>query len=234
MGVIKSASVPASASPFSMADIETAARRILMRAQQDADRLLAATQVEAAKLKADAKTEGMAQGQREGLALGTEQGRKAGAEQALAETKAQFQQVISALTKACSDLDAGRVELESSALHEVVKLAIAIAGRITKRQGLLDPQMLIANLESAAKLVVQQSDLRIGIHPSQRKTLEEALPLLAMQWPALRHVEIAEDPALSPGGCRLFTRQGLVDADLNVQLDRIVNDLLPVPAEGGP
>jgi flagellar assembly protein FliH len=231
MGLIKSSNVPTSASPFSMADIERAAKGMLLRARQQADALLAAAQVEGEKLRADAKVAGLAEGRREGMVQGIEQGRKAGEQQALNEHKAQLQQAIAALNLAATTLNTGRADLESAALQEVVKLAIAIARRVTKRQGLLEPDVLIANLEEAMKLVVQQTGLRIVIHPAQRKTLDEAMPKLAMKWASLAHVEITEDATVAPGGCRIITCQGQIDADLGVQLDRVVADLLPAPQE---
>ena len=90
---------------------------------------------------------------------------------------------------------------------------------------------MIANLEEAMKLVVRQTDLRIELNPSNRKTFDAALPQLAMKWPGMKHVEVIEDAALSPGGCRVNTCTGQIDADLGVQLDRVVADLLPAPQE---
>ena len=70
-------------------------------------------------------------------------------------------------------------------------------------------------------------DVRIAIHPKQRETFLAALPQLKLQWPALEHVELIEDLTVSPGGCRILTRGGEVDADLDRQIDRIAADLLP-------
>ncbi len=47
-----------------------------------------------------------------------------------------------------------------------------------------------------------------------------------MAWP-VGHVELVDDATLSPGGARIFTLGGMVDADLDVQIDRIVADLVP-------
>jgi flagellar biosynthesis/type III secretory pathway protein FliH len=82
------------------------------------------------------------------------------------------------------------------------------------------------------KLVVQQIDLRIVVNPEQRAALDAALPKLGLKWPSLKHVEVMEDAALAPGGCRISTRQGSIDSDLDVQLDRVVADLLPRPGVG--
>jgi len=37
---------------------------------------------------------------------------------------------------------------------------------------------------------------------------------------------------LELGGCRIYSRQGQVDADLDVQLERVVSDLLPMNQAG--
>ncbi len=214
-----------------MADIEDGARRILLRARQQADQLLAAAQTEGEKIKEQAKTEGHAQGLREGTQRGLEQGKQAGEKQALNEFKPQLQQSMNALNEGAKILSEKRGELESSGLAEVIKLAIAIARRVTKRQGIFDEQVLTANLEEAMKLVVQHADLRIAIHPKQRQTLDSALPQLGLKWASLKHVEIEEDASISPGGCRITTCQGSISADLDVQLDRVVADLLPISQE---
>lgn len=227
MGVIKSANAPPSVSPFSMKDIENQAQAIISRARQQADQLLAAAQVESVKIKAAAKAAGMAEAEKEGRARGIEQGKLLGKQEALAENRAQLQYGASALTSAASELEAARAELEAAALQEVVRLSIAIGGRIAKRHGIIDPAVLQANLTESLKLVADASNIRIAIHPSQRKTLDAALPQINCAFPSMRHVHIVEDDSISPGGCRVFTRNGQIDADLNIQLERIVDDLLP-------
>ena len=232
MGLIKSPNSPPAATPFSLADIERSAKMILLRAQHRAEQLLAAAQAEAEQLKEQARVQGFAQGVREGTAQGTEQGRLAGQQLALNEHRERLQHALAAVTKAATALETSRGDLEATALAEVVKLSIAIARRVTKRQGLIDPEVLTANLTEAMKLVVHSTDIRIAIHPSQRTTLDAALPQLRIQWPSLAHVRLIEDPALEPGGCRVFTEHGQIDADLAGQLDRIAAELLPIPEPG--
>jgi flagellar assembly protein FliH len=165
------------------------------------------------------------------MAKGHQEGLAAGARQALAEHKAQLTQVVTALTAAAGELDASRRNLESDALREVVALACAIARRVTKRQGLIDPDVLADNLREAMKLVAHAVDVRIATHPAQKAVLESSLPQLKLTWPQLAHVQLIEDATLAPGGCRVFTVRGSIDADLDGQLDRVVDDLLPAPTE---
>ena len=223
MALIKANHAPLSLQPFSMADVEAAAKRVLLRARQQAEQLLLDAQNEAEALKEQAKIEGQEQGRAEGVRLGAE----AGHAQALAEHREQFTQTIAALAAAAAELDAGRQRLEANGLREVVQLAAAIARRVTKRQGLIDEAMLSANVAEAMRLVVHAADVQIAIHPAQRNALQAALPHLRTEWPSLKHVALVEDPTLAPGGCRIFARGGHVDAALDTQLDLVIADLLP-------
>jgi len=229
MGLIKAGNAPPTLAAFSMRDIEQQAQEILLRARQRAEQLLAHAQVEAQKLRADEKALGSAEGREEGLRAGYEEGLAAGTAQALDEHRASFTQLITALNDASQQIEQSRRQLEEEAMGEVVRLAIAIADRVTKRRASLDPQVLTDNVVAAVKMVVHAADLRIAVNPLQRTTLHDILPHLTMQWPSLQHVELIEDAGVAVGGCRLFTRHGVIDADLNEQLDRIAAELVPQP-----
>jgi flagellar assembly protein FliH len=231
MGLIKAESTPLKVQPFSMADVEKQAGEILERAKKHADRLEVAAQEHAKKILKDAHAAGLRGGWKEGWNKGHEEGSNAGKEQALAENKAEFSTTIAALKIAVSEMDRSRIELESAALKDVLELAVAIAERVTKRQGILDPAVAVNNVEEALKLVSHSSDVRIAIHPKNKNTLKEVLPRLKTQWPALEHVELVEDAMLAPGGCRIYTAQGEVDGDLDGQINRVVADLVPGRAE---
>ena len=237
MGVIRSNQLPAAAQAFSMQDVEQVAKRVLLKAKLQAEQLVAAAQEEGERLKAEAREEGSRQGFEHGHAEGVKHGTEAGRQQALQQHSAELTPLVQALTAATSELDAHRLALEADALRELVALALAVARRVTKRLGAIDPDVLEANLGEAMKLAVGASDLRVAVHPAQRKSLQEALPRLKLEWPDLKHVELVDDPALAPGGCRVFTRGGTIVADLDAQLGRIASDLLPgsadTPAGGG-
>lgn len=227
MPLIKSGNAPSTAVPFSMADIETAARRILIRARQQADALLTAAQAQGESLKKQMHATGYAEGRKQGNAEGMAQGRQEGHTQALAEHQQALSEVHAMLVDALGQIEASRRDLEAEGLREVIELATAIGRRVTKRQCLVDPAVLEANIAESMRLVVHRADLRIVIHPSQRAVLDDALPRLGLEWPALAHAAIVEDEAVAVGGCRLMTAHGEVDADIDGQLDRVIAELLP-------
>jgi flagellar assembly protein FliH len=228
MPVIKSNNAPVTLASFSMKDIEAQARTILLRAQARAEQMITEAQISAAELKENAVTDGIAEGRKEGIAKGTEDGKKIGQQLALNEHKKQLTDLVNALMTGSKELNASRKKLESEATAEVIKLAVAIARRVTKKYGELDPSILTANVAEAMKLVVQSTDIRIAIHPTQRAYLTSVLPQLKLQWPSLAHVTLTEDPAIKLGGCRIWAGAGEVNADLDTQVDRIAMELLPM------
>jgi len=231
MGLIKANNAPSGLRPFSMADVEAAARSILLRARRQAEELIATAQREADELKEAGRAQGLREGLQKGTTDGMRQGAEAGKREAFEKHQKEFAAAVQALKAAAVEIEARRFDLEADGLREVVLLAAAVARKVTKRQGLIDEQVLADNLSEAMKLAVGAADVRVAIHPSQRATLTEALPQLRAEWPALKHIELVDDATVSPGGCRVFTRGGLVDADLDCQLDRVINDLLPEPGK---
>jgi flagellar assembly protein FliH len=227
MAVIKSSNVPTTTSPFSLRDVENHAKLMLVRAREQAEALLASAQQEGEILRQQAYEEGLAEGRRDGRKQGELDGTRAGAQQALAEHQQALATLITTLTVAAAEFDASRRELQMMGLSEVVSLSAAIARRVTKRQGILDPGVLAENLTEAMKLVAHAADVRVAIHPKQKQTLEDAMPRLRMAWPQLKHIEIVHDASIAPGGCRIFTARGQVDGDLDTQLDRVIGELLP-------
>ena len=231
MGLIKADNAPLKTQPFSLADIESQAKEILEQARRKADRLEAAANEQAKNILKEAHSAGLRGGWTEGWKKGHEEGVKAGKEQALDENKTELAATITSLKSAAQEMNRSRVELESAALKDVLSLAVSIAERVTKRQGIIDPAVAVNNVVEALKLVSHSSDVRIALHPKNKTTLKEVLPRLKTQWPALQHVELVDDAMLAPGGCRIYTTQGEVDGDLDGQINRIVADLMPERSE---
>jgi flagellar assembly protein FliH len=231
MGLIKSSNVPTTTSPFSLRDVENHAKAMLVRAREQAEALLASAQQEGDILRQQAYEEGLVEGRRDGRKQGELEGTKAGAQQALAEHQQQLATLVATLSTAAVEFDASRRELEAAGLSEVVALAAAVARRVTKRQGMIDPEVLTENLREAMKFVCHAADVRIAVNPQQKQVLDDALPRLRMAWPQLKHLDIVPDASIAPGGCRVFTARGQIDGDLDAQLDRVIGELLPGSAD---
>jgi flagellar assembly protein FliH len=228
MGLIKATDTKATAAAlFSLADIEQQARAILLRARAQADQILAEANRVADGLRSGAAAEGKAAGFAQGQKEGREQAIAAAKAQAITEQKAKIVESIGAFTHAAAKIDSQIRTIEQSAHGEVVKLALAIARRITRTLAANDVTIAEANVREAIRMATSKASVRIAIHPSQRLALSELMPQLKLQWPTMLHAELVDDPTLAAGGCRVFTHGGTIDADLNQQLDRIEAELMP-------
>jgi len=223
MGLIKSSKLPDQVVRFSLPDVEEQARARLAHAQVEAERIIADANARAADIETSAREQGQAAGWQQGHT----DGHDSGASAALDLHAARLREVIATFNAAAAALEEFRAQVEAAATRDAVELALAIAERITKRQGVIDPAVLLENVRAAMNVIGRTSVTRVAVNPSQRALLEEIVRQLQGDWPSLRHAEIVVDDAILPGGCRVFTSHGHVDADLQTQLDRATMKLLP-------
>ena len=231
MGLIKSTNAPV-LTQFSLRDVEAHARAIVAAARAESEKILTIAAEEAAKARQEAYDAGFLAGKQDGLKKGLEEGRAGGKQAALGEHKANLEKLTQTLINAVSVFENSRSELESIGATESLALAVAIARKATKLYGIQMPEVISENMKEAMRLVVQRTDVRLAVHPSQKTLLNELLPTLKQKWPNVTHIELVADETLDPGGCRIFTAGGEIDAALDTQISRIASDLLPASAEG--
>lgn len=200
--------------------------------EAEAKRTMDAARVQAESVAAAARVDGFEDGRREGYEAGFSKGYAAGIEQALAEHQEKLLAATEALAAARQQFDEATAALQSAVLPDCVELALSVARRITKRQAQIDPQVLAANLEQAIKMVIGCTRLRITFHPEDRGTIMQVLERLSFSFPAAQSADVVEDASIARGGCRLQTEHGSVDADIDSQLDRLIEQLLPATGPG--
>lgn len=231
MGLIKSKEAPTTTAAFTMRDVEAHASQLLERAKKQAEVLVRTAEQDGQRLRTQRYEMGFNEGKVAGYEAGVAAGEKQGYDAALAAQSAKLEALVAALTGAATQLEASRRKLESETVYDVVRLAIAIGRRVTKKLGEVEPEVVRANVAEALKMVVNASGVKVALHPSQLSVLEEDLPVIRAMFPKIQQVELVPDASLSPGGCRLIAGSGIVDADLDVQLDRVVADMLPPGTE---
>jgi flagellar biosynthesis/type III secretory pathway protein FliH len=129
--------------------------------------------------------------------------------------------------------------------RDVLRLALAVAERITKRVVQTDAQVAAAQLEAVLGVIVRPTELTVRIHPDDREVLSAALPQIAARFSQARHIELVDDASLMRGSCVAATRAagggsggggamapGEIDASIQTQIDRIVEAMLPGDGAG--
>ena len=226
MPVIKSAESP-SFSAFSMNDIEAEAAALLEGAKRRAAAILERARQEADEQRQTGYDAGLVAGREQGHIEGFQAGTAEGKAQAFTEHEQKLVALADTLDAILRSFNADRAALAARSQGEVTALAIAIADRICKRAAELNPEVCRVNVTAALRLVMKSQDVKLHVHPKDHDDIKTLLPAIQRKWPALTHIELIEDPEIIRGGCRVLTEGGLIDADLQTQLDRVAADLVP-------
>lgn len=225
-----------------LGDLRRQGEELVRRARIEAERIVAEARAERERILAGAREEGRAEGMAKGLEEGTRLGIEQAAAAAIADHHAQVEGLEGAWRAALGAFEAEREGLVQAATRDVIALALEVARRVVKRTVELDPGVVADQLRAVLGVVTRPTELVIAINPLDRALVERALPGLVAAMPAVRHAHLVDDPGVSRGGCVARTRGdaalgdaggGEINADIPVQLDRIVEALLPGAAGGG-
>ncbi len=168
-----------------------------------------------------------------GFDAGFEAGRRQGIEQAR-ETQAQAAgQRLAQLTAALNRL-AGERDSHLQALEpEVVRLAIAIAARILRREAAVDPLLLSSAVRAALGQIAAAAEVRLRVPAAELDLWKEAMA--AVPNLAVRPAVVAGE-GMQLGDCVVETALGTADLGIGAQLAEIERVLLleePATAAAG-
>ncbi len=215
----------AQAEVLRLQDVEAEAERILAAARQKADAMLADARSQAERLRTEAHQAGLAAGQAEGLKAGQGLGCKQAHDQAYSEFAARHATLVRSLTKAFTQFEASRSELLSAMERDVIALAGAIAHRVTKAAVEVDPACVAGNVREALQLLASRNRLEVRLHPADLDEARRvARDLLAGR--EFQAIEFAADEAVCRGGALLVTPGGQIDATIETQWRRVLDEIL--------
>ncbi|MGV3522707.1 MAG: FliH/SctL family protein [Candidatus Sericytochromatia bacterium] len=189
-------------------EAEQQAAALMREARSESVRLLNEAQQKVSQLEQQAWQEGLQRGETEGMAR-------------LQAALTQFQGVMQAA------LDE-RARLLAGAEAEMVHLVLQIVRKILRVEPLINEQTLIRLTRHALERLGHRVDVCIFVHPADIELLHFSLSQLN---DLALEIVIEPDPQLSPGGCRITSRAGEVDASLETQFDAIARSFLAL-AEG--
>jgi len=151
-------------------------------------------------------------GFREGEAAGKKQG------------AAEVQPVIDKLAHSIRELAGFRDVFRRKAEPDLIKLAIAIAGRILRRELSVDPEAVGGLLKAGFEKLRRQEACRVRLHPSHKPAVQRWLE----QRPSDCPIEVVADPSLQVGAVIFETAGGDLDASASTQLAEIEAGLVDV------
>ena len=109
--------------------------------------------------------------------------------------------------------------------QELVKLSLAIAGKIVRREIKLDPDIVSTLVRVCLEKVSQASAATIRLNPDDYRHLAAA-QAEGTNGGFGAGVVLVEDVKIEPGGCIVETDAGDVDARIDVQLQEVAEQVL--------
>lgn len=153
------------------------------------------------------------------------EGRAAGLREAegAARTRAtaEVQPALEKMARSIEDLTQIRARLRKQAEGDVVKLALAIARRVLRRELAIDPDAMRGLVVAALEKLHAQEICRVRTNPAQAAAVAACL----RESVSTGKVEVLPDGSLQPGGVVFETNQGNLDASVDSQLQEIERGL---------
>ncbi|CAG0999504.1 V/A-type H+/Na+-transporting ATPase subunit E [Phycisphaerales bacterium] len=211
-----------------LGDLKRQGEAIRARSQAQAEEIVRDAHREREALIAGAREEGRAEGMRAGREDGMRAGREEGKAAAVAERRAALQALEKSWSDALAEFVRMREHLMIEARSDIVRLALEIAQRVTRRKVDADPGVVGELLGAVLALITRPTRLSVRLHPEDEPLAREVLPALLESLSHVEHVELRPDPSLPKGSCIARTPTGSeIDASVTTQLDRIASALLP-------
>jgi flagellar assembly protein FliH len=133
--------------------------------------------------------------------------------------------LVPALEQLVQKMNDAKGELMSRWESSAVKVASAIAERIIRREIVADPQITLDLVAEALRLAAGSDEITLRVNPTDYENLGSQINRLAETLCQLAPSSIVADPEISAGGCRIETKYGEVDQQIESQLRRIEEEL---------
>jgi flagellar assembly protein FliH len=146
-----------------------------------------------------------------------EKGRQEGQQEAEGKAEQERSLLLERISRAIAEVASLRGRIREDAEKDLVKLALAIARRITHREISMDGEALLGVVRSALARMSPGELTKVSIHPSATDVVRRQL----QQMNVPSSVEVAPDASLQPGDMYLETSGGMLDASIDTQLKEI-------------
>lgn len=157
-----------------------------------------------------------------------QEGLSAGREAALATAKEELAEHFHQALTLIGEIESERIERVGSSEPELLKLAVAIAGKIIGEEIRLDRSCQVQIVHEALLKASTANSIVLRVHPDDMQFIKDNFPRLQSAFSSPKPLEIKEDSGIPTGNCFIETDRGNLDARIQSQLEQIMTELLKV------
>lgn len=208
---------PADAWASLMDKASAQAEEIVNRARASADEITRQAQLSGEQIKQEAYQSGFEKGSQAGSDAGYLEGMAKADEEAVT-IRAQAAEVL-------AQAETIRRQTLSAMEQEIVDLAREIAKKLLSAQLTLEPGMVLQTAVESLRLVADRLNVVLYINPVELELVERRKGELLGILPARAQLQVVADPSVQPGGCKVETEQGWVDATMETRWEELTKAL---------
>jgi flagellar assembly protein FliH len=143
--------------------------------------------------------------------------RQAARQEAETAAAAQWRDALDRVSRSLADLASLRHRLRKEAEEDMVKLSVAIARRILRRELTLDPDALLGIVKAAVERIQLRETHRVRVRGEDAQLVIAFLERIGSP----HRIEVIADNALERGGLLFETQRGTMDSSVETQLEEI-------------
>jgi len=213
-----------------LADIAAQANEVILDARKTAARIKAEARAEAEIAGQQAREQGYKEGFAEGHIRGMQDGARAGGDRARARIEDQSRQLADLARSILGAIEEAGDRPYRPAADEVLDFAIDLSTKIVGQLARKDISVARGNLIKAMKLAGADGEMIVSVNPVQLQELSRDFAELVEVIDASGRARLVGDREVAPGGVKITTARGVIDATVETQLDKVVSAL----GAGGP
>lgn len=223
---------------LNLGDLQREGEALVAQARTRAESILAKGRAERDWIVGGASERGYKAGFARGHAEGMIEGREKGEIAAIETTSAAVSALAEQWGLAMVRFEESRDRMLSEARADIVRFAVLFAEKLARCVIDADPAVVERTLEAVVARVAEPTGLAVSVHPDDLEIAGRLMPSLVARLGDSAHASVIADGGVARGGCVVRTAGGgLIDADIETQIDRLVRELLPessrrLPAEG--
>ena len=202
---------------FNFDDVVGKASAYLEQVRQQAGQILADARREAEAIKKQA--------QQQGQAAADAEARKRLQAEVKQQLDQQLQTVRPAMESAAGQIAAAKLACTRQWEQNMIHLAVAIAGRLIRREVQLHHEISLPVIREALELAVGSQRICLRMNPQDVQALGTSVEQMIKQIDQIGKASIAADPGIELGGCVVDTEFGTIDQQWETQLLRIEQEL---------
>jgi flagellar assembly protein FliH len=198
---------------FSFADMHGQASEYLGMVRQEAAKLVQQAHRDAERIRRQAEVAGR-------------KAAEVAAENILDEKVAKrMETLLPALEEVVRQIDDAKGELLSRWERSALTAITAIAERVIRRELAQQPEIALDLIAEALRLATGAADITLHVSPVDYEHMGSQIERLGATLGRLIPSQVVADAAVSVGGCRVETRFGEIDQQIESQLRRIEEEL---------